>query len=1036
MSAMRLSRRVAVILATAVLLAGTAVTGKPGERMSDPDRERMPVDPRGGQELIGGAGTAAKAQVDTIYLIGGPDQLSGKFELADHVTPDPQGWYGVDLTSHAIPRWQISPFNAANLDPGRPGNNAMWCGETFAAGCGGDDVPEGYSDYYDDWLDWRGTVPNNAVTTTVRVTAILNLDSEPDYDFLGFEVETATGMTSVGADLTGAYTGFAFDRTVSVGPANYVGAGHDEVHLRWRATSDSGYSDDGCLFPSSGFAQVDNVSVFFDGVLQTADDFETGNPVHWVNAAPPAVGNFAKVWPRLFDIDACNENPSPQWAFIDDGVVVPGTGGSLGQSWTYGPGGFVVNTTGGLAGPTYGLHTEAWSPPIDWPAGHDGGSFRWDQYSDQKLATGLFPVWHIRSSANGGTTWGPWDDDNTIYYGGLWWPNYYRAAYDLRRYLVPGCNKVQIALGVWEYWPLDYLGTDSTPAPYFDNVALLAWPIGGPTISAEERYLFNDGWPEAATIDYADLAKDSVRLDMASNISPRAHLRNDPGDSIVVTVKPLRAGSVLNGRPELHVLMKANPLFDGVRTNVPAGFTRTGSLISGVVAGDTVRAGTPPTVKADLWKWDLPDTGFFFPGDMLHYYIKAQDNRAGDIGTSYLPADTTGFSLFPGQRGYRSGQFYEAFKVDALPSMISATAGDQPHLLFWDDSQGRANQDEWLLALDNLGYRQNVDYDIYCNYASSSGMGNGLGGRTNALKMSGYTTMLYTPANLMSYTIANGDPAGDPGNDLAVVDAWLASGGKNLFATGDNIIQDLSASGTLGTDFVAKWFGVTLNSGNLRPLISGQLAPTVKPITVAGAPVLPGNFIVQGGCDGGINDFDAITAIAPAVRIAEFLQPNGTSYSGSSYAAAVYNNVTANTAQVVFMPYDLSYIWSGTTVGGKPARAVILQTILSFFGHLPGGAAVGVTPDAVFSARNYPNPFNPSTKIEFTLPRAGQVELKIYNVRGELVKTLLDQNMAAATHAVVWDGRDTRGQAVSSGVYFYSLKAGDDEKMVKMTLVR
>jgi hypothetical protein len=441
---------------------------------------------------------------------------------------------------------------------------------------------------------------------------------------------------------------------------------------------------------------------------------------------------------------------------------------------------------------------------------------------------------------------------------------------------------------------------------------------------------------------------------------------------------------------------------------------------------------------ANLWKWDLPDTGFFFPGDMLHYYFRAEDILGGITGVSHMPADTAGFAAFPGDLHYDSARYYELYKVDALPTMITAVKDvGQPHVLFWDDSQDRANQDEWFAALDNLGFRQGIDYDIYCENAPSSGQGNGLGGRTNALKMSGYNTMLYTPGNLGSYTICNGDPAGDPGDDIAVVDSWLSQGGKNMFATGDNIIQDLSASGTNAVAFRDKWFGVAYNGFEVRPLIGGQLAPRVSPITVAGAPVLTKPYIAQGGCDGGINDFDAITAVLPAVRIAEFLSASGAPMPAVNYAAAVYNNVLANTARVVLMPYDLSYIWNGTPTGGVAVRTSILQDVLAFFGNLPGGAAVGVTPDAgVFSARNFPNPFNPSTKIEFNLPVKSQVELKIYNVRGELVKTLLNESRVAGTQSVVWDGRNSTGQAVSSGVYFYSLKAGSYEKMEKMTLVK
>ncbi len=71
----------------------------------------------------------------------------------------------------------------------------------------------------------------------------------------------------------------------------------------------------------------------------------------------------------------------------------------------------------------------------------------------------------------------------------------------------------------------------------------------------------------------------------------------------------------------------------------------------------------------------------------------------------------------------------------------------------------------------------------------------------------------------------------------------------------------------------------------------------------------------------------------------------------------------------------------------------------------------------------YPNPFNPETNIRFSLRESGRAQLSIYNMRGQLVKTLVDANLSSGTHTLVWDGRDNSGRSVSSGVYFYRLIA-------------
>jgi hypothetical protein len=90
----------------------------------------------------------------------------------------------------------------------------------------------------------------------------------------------------------------------------------------------------------------------------------------------------------------------------------------------------------------------------------------------------------------------------------------------------------------------------------------------------------------------------------------------------------------------------------------------------------------------------------------------------------------------------------------------------------------------------------------------------------------------------------------------------------------------------------------------------------------------------------------------------------------------------------------------------------------------------------VLLAQNYPNPFNPTTKIQFELPGRAEVELTIYDVGGRRVRTLFAGTLTAGSKQVSWDGRDFRGSAVSSGVYFYSLRAAGQTLTRKMTLVK
>lgn len=98
--------------------------------------------------------------------------------------------------------------------------------------------------------------------------------------------------------------------------------------------------------------------------------------------------------------------------------------------------------------------------------------------------------------------------------------------------------------------------------------------------------------------------------------------------------------------------------------------------------------------------------------------------------------------------------------------------------------------------------------------------------------------------------------------------------------------------------------------------------------------------------------------------------------------------------------------------------------------------AVVAAPLAYSLDQNYPNPFNPETRLYFQLPAVQDVKLIIYNIRGQIVRQLLDARMDAGDHVVNWDGRDNSGQPVPTGVYIYRLKAGDYMAARKMTLVK
>ncbi len=86
--------------------------------------------------------------------------------------------------------------------------------------------------------------------------------------------------------------------------------------------------------------------------------------------------------------------------------------------------------------------------------------------------------------------------------------------------------------------------------------------------------------------------------------------------------------------------------------------------------------------------------------------------------------------------------------------------------------------------------------------------------------------------------------------------------------------------------------------------------------------------------------------------------------------------------------------------------------------------------------QNFPNPFNPATRIAFSIPSTQKVSLQIYDAQGKLVQTLLNKPMAAGRHEAEWNGLNRQNEAAASGVYFYLLQSGSFREMKKMILLR
>jgi flagellar hook assembly protein FlgD len=93
-------------------------------------------------------------------------------------------------------------------------------------------------------------------------------------------------------------------------------------------------------------------------------------------------------------------------------------------------------------------------------------------------------------------------------------------------------------------------------------------------------------------------------------------------------------------------------------------------------------------------------------------------------------------------------------------------------------------------------------------------------------------------------------------------------------------------------------------------------------------------------------------------------------------------------------------------------------------------------PETFSIAQNYPNPFNSCTKINYQIKENCRVQIKIYDITGRHVRTLVDEMKNIGRHSVIWDSRDDIGNELTSGVYLYQFKAEHYSEINRMVLVK
>lgn len=160
---------------------------------------------------------------------------------------------------------------------------------------------------------------------------------------------------------------------------------------------------------------------------------------------------------------------------------------------------------------------------------------------------------------------------------------------------------------------------------------------------------------------------------------------------------------------------------------------------------------------------------------------------------------------------------------------------------------------------------------------------------------------------------------------------------------------------------------------------------------------------------------------------------SGTNLKSSTQGAGVTESFTYTNGSTATTLYIAVQRYSGTS---STAYVININVTSGINAGNGGGDLQSAVPATTALKENYPNPFNPTTTIEYDIAKAGKVSLKIYNLLGQEVRTLVNDYKAEGTYKVQWDGKNNAGVSVSTGMYIYRLQVGDFVATRKMQLIK
>ncbi len=957
-----------------------------------------------------------------------------------------QGWTRLDKTAQPDTFWHVEDYLEPELAgfPGPlEGAKSAWCGALPGDGeymCTWADAP-GYGNAWDQGLVSEGFQFANPLVFEYK----LHYDSEPGYDCLHVEYD---------AGLYEWVEIVSYDGTGDTVAVHSLFLSRTKTKLRFHFTSDGAWSDEDGLWDTDGAAHVDSIVISDAHGPIDYEDFESAadsavsSGIWHADVAEP-FGTYSGLWSNLNDKDPCSYNTSSQIVFfVNSPYMSTEYPGLPVTPYCKGGGGFeepcqdeyVVSPIIDMTRYSTGCNEvqDADIPPGELP--HLGGVlFKFTVYRDLAIHSLVWYNWHVRSIGPDGCP-GDWRHRDGIgYYGAT--RDYVFTTNWISDMVTE--DSIQVALAVHDMcyaWYMVYGDCeDHTPSPWFDNVKVLKYSTKGPQWSYRGQNLFQDNFPGGADIE------GYIRADMANDLLPGDNPAIRPGDSIVVDCTSPTGGGIAEdgGGPRVYIYVKVTYIGDPMNPKTPP----SGVLLEGtyghytgmdgdwtVIQGDTAMTGSGYPCN-DRYMFDLNDS-LLTRGFMVEYYFKAYDNDGESTTLPQWAADA-------GPHPYRGGSM--VFEFTCLPSLAS-------DILFVDDFDGRgtfAGMSQQYLdpTFDAVIAPENFHTDRYDVNSPSYGVSNGPGSRArNDHLVTAYNTIIWDSGDLGWCTISDGaGDATDKSDDCQMLIDWMNTNTHDcgLWVMGDGVAQEMSGSSKPhAIDLLNNKCGVMLQNADYHDLTGGFesggiITPLVTTVTGSGGPfdLDDNSFNVYSGCPVS-SGFDVLEKTGNGHYALRY--PD---YGGEQYYAGIWSswvNGAAYTVKTVWFGFGFAYI-RDDVLSSPIDRNMIMCDVIEWFGSGPTNPDItdGDGVPAVYAlSQNYPNPFNPVTTIRYSVKKKGPVALRIYDVAGRLVRTLVDDVKKAGSHSAAWDGSNNEGLEVASGVYFYRIEAGGFVKTKKMVLLK